>query len=204
MLGMSEPMSSEDPTQLIRRAAAGDASAAGSLLPLVYERLRGLAGVYVRGQPEHTLQATALAHEAYLKLMTAWGEGGQTQAPRDREHLLAIAARAMRQILADHVRARMTKKRGGGRARVPLESVEDDAVVEDADGLLALHTALDRLAKADPRRYRVVELRFLGGLTTDETAAALGVSPRTVEGDWRVARLWLQDAIEGARRADDA
>jgi RNA polymerase sigma factor (TIGR02999 family) len=200
--------SGEDPTELIQQAAAGDSSAAARLLPMVYERLRGLAAVYVRGQPEHTLQATALAHEAYLKLIAAWSPSGGPDgpsevagAPKDREHLLAIAARAMRQILADHVRSRMTLKRGGGRGRVSLDAIEDpsraSAGDRDDDGLLALHNALERLAKADPRRYRVVELRFLGGLSTDETAKALGVSPRTVEGDWRVARLWLQGALRG-------
>lgn len=190
---------SDEPTELIHRAAAGDSVAADKLLPLVYDRLRGLAAVYVRGQPEHTLQATALAHEAYLKLVSAWhgrDEGGTTP-PKDREHLLAIAARAMRQILADHVRGRMTQKRGGGRGRVALDAIEDPADGRDDDGLLALHTALERLAKADPRRYKVVELRFLGGLSTEETAKALGVSPRTIEGDWRVARLWLQGALSG-------
>jgi RNA polymerase sigma-70 factor (ECF subfamily) len=187
----------DEATELIRRAADGDSSAANRLLPLVYDRLRGLAAVYVRGQPEHTLQATALAHEAYLKLIAAWD--GSAAAPRDREHLLAIAARAMRQILADHVRARMTRKRGGDRMRVPLDAVADtrDQGSEDEDGLLALHAALERLAKADPRRYRVVELRFLGGLSIEETARALGVSTRTVEGDWRVARLWLEGAVRG-------
>ena len=185
----------EEATSLIRRAADGDASAASRLLPLVYERLRGLAAVYVRGRPEHTLQATALAHEAYLKLITAWE--GQAEPPRDREHLLAIAARAMRQILADHVRAKQTLKRGGSRERVPLDAVADARDRVDDDGLASLHAALERLAKADPRRYQVVELRYLGGLSIEETAKALGISTRTVEGDWRVARIWLEEAIRG-------
>ena len=182
-------------TELIHRAAEGESSAAHRLLPLVYDRLRGLAAVYVRGQPDHTLQATALAHEAYLKLISAWD--GSSEPPKDREHLLAIAARAMRQILADHVRARMTQKRGGARSRVSIDSIADPADAGEDDGLLALHAALERLAKADPRRYRVVELRFLGGLSIEETARALGVSSRTVEGDWRVARVWLEGALRG-------
>ncbi|MFO0829825.1 MAG: ECF-type sigma factor [Phycisphaerales bacterium] len=176
-------------TILIRRAAAGDADAARELLPVVYARLRALAGVYVRGRPEHTLQATALAHEAYLKLMAA------SEAPKDREHFLAVAATAMRQILADHARRRTALKRGGGRERIPLDAAapKDD----DADDLVALHLALERLGRADPRRYRVVELRFLGGLSVEETARILDVSERTVESDWRAARLWLQGALGG-------
>ena len=157
MSDATQPPDPTEATQLIRRAAEGDSSAAHRLLPLVYERLRGLASVYVRGQPEHTLQATALAHEAYLKLIAAWD--GTGEPPKDREHLLAIAARAMRQILADHVRARQTLKRGGGnRQRVPLEFVADRPGTDDEDGLLALHLALERLAKVDPRLYKVVEL----------------------------------------------
>jgi len=182
-------------TLLIRRAAAGDGVAAAQLLPMVYGRLRGLAAVCVRGQPEHTLQATALAHEAYLKIVAA-GQNGN--APNDHEHFMAIAAKAMRQILADHARGRAALKRGGGFARVPLDAVAvsnpDD---EPDDDLLSLHTALERLQRADPRRYQVVELRFLGGLSVEETARMMGISERTVEGDWRAARLWLQGALQG-------
>jgi RNA polymerase sigma factor (TIGR02999 family) len=160
---------------------------------MVYARLRAIAGVHLRGNPEHTLQATALAHEAYLRLLAA------RDGPKDREHLLAIAATAMRQILADHARRRSAVKRGGGRARLPIEGLDaphDENGDEEQDDLVALHQALERLGRADPRRCRVVELRYLGGLTVEETARALEVSERTVENDWRVARAWLAGALK--------
>ncbi len=196
MSSTDQPFDSEsEATQLVHRAAAGDQAAAAQLLPLVYARLRGLAAVYVRGRPEHTLQATALAHEAYLKMVS--GGEGQGISPKDGEHLLAIAARAMRQILTDHARARASLKRGGGQERVPLESVMGSEPESSDDDLLTLDEALDRFARADPRRYRVVELRFLGGLSVAETARVLNVSERTVESDWRAARAWLQGALRG-------
>ncbi len=179
-------------TLLIQRASQGDPIAAERLLPLVYARLRALAGSYMGGRIEHTLQPTALVHEAYLRLFA------MQDAPRDREHFLAIAAMAMRQILADHARRRTADKRGGGKSRSNL----DDAVAagsvpadEPDEDLVALHEALERLAKADERRYKVVEMRFLGGLTVEETARALQLSERTVESDWRAARAWLKQAI---------
>ncbi|MDZ4831616.1 MAG: ECF-type sigma factor [Phycisphaerae bacterium] len=180
----------DEATILLQRAAAGDPLAAEQLFPLVYDRLRALAGVYIRGRPEHTLQATALAHEAYLRLVAA------SDAPNDREHFLAIAATAMRQILADHARRRLRLKRGGGQERVSLDVAAAQSEREEED-LVALHVALERLARADPRRYRVVELRFLGGLTVGEAALAMDVSERTIESDWRVARVWLQTTLGG-------
>jgi RNA polymerase sigma factor (TIGR02999 family) len=184
-------------TVLIRKAAEGDAVAAERLLPLVYGRLRSLAGSYMQGRVEQTLQPTALVHEVYLRLFA------MQEAARDREHFLAIAATAMRQILADHARRRTASKRGGGAARLAIDDAIAAGAVHDArrggapddDELVALHEALEQLAHADPRRAKVVEMRFLGGMSVEETAKALGTSERTVESDWRAARAWLKQAL---------
>jgi RNA polymerase sigma factor (TIGR02999 family) len=186
---------SQDPheaTLLLKAAAAGDPMAAERLLPFVYERLRALAGSYLQGRVEHTLQPTALVHEAYMRLFQ------MQEAANDREHFLAIAAVAMRQILADHARRRKATKRGGDRGKRELDTgVMAGLAAEDRDGdaLVALHEALEALAAADERRYKVVELRFLGGLSVEECARTLGVSERTVESDWRAARAWLRQAL---------
>jgi RNA polymerase sigma-70 factor (ECF subfamily) len=184
--------SPHEATLLLKAAAAGDSVAAEKLLPLVYGRLRALAGSYLQGRVEHTLQPTALVHEAYLRLF-------QMQEPaNDREHFLAIAATAMRQILADHARRKKSAKRGGDRGRMDIDQAVAAGVASDEgdrDGLVALHEALESLAKADERRYKVVELRFLGGLSVEETARALNISERTVESDWRAARAWLKMAL---------
>ena len=164
--------------------------AAPQLLPQVYEQLRDLAAGYLRGQgPCHTLQPTALVHEAYLKLLkqsaATWG---------DPTHFMSVAARAMRQILVDHARAKGTLKRGGDGQRWSI--LPGDASTHDDEiDLLSLDTALSRLGALDERKARVVELRFFAGLTVTETAHVLGVSPATVEGDWRFARAWLRDQL---------
>jgi RNA polymerase sigma-70 factor (ECF subfamily) len=179
-------------TLLLKAAAAGDELAAEKLLPLVYGRLRALAGSYLQGRVEHTLQPTALVHEAYLRLFQ------MQEAPNDREHFLAIAATAMRQILADHARRKKATKRGGDRGKMELDKAIATGLANDEsdkDGLVALHEALEALARADERRYKVVELRFLGGLSVEETARALNLSERTVESDWRAARAWLKQAL---------
>lgn len=156
----------------------------------VYEELRELATAYLLQQPPgHTLQPTALVHEAYVRLS---GNGG---APRDRTHFLAVAARAMRQILVDHARRKTAQKRGGRGHRVTLDDpamIADDRDVE----VLALHEALEELAELDERKSRVVELRVFGGMTIDETAEALGVSGTTVSKDWRFARAWFARELE--------
>ncbi|MBL9121231.1 MAG: sigma-70 family RNA polymerase sigma factor [Phycisphaerae bacterium] len=179
-------------TLLLKAAAAGDSVAAEKLLPLVYGRLRALAGSYLQGRVEHILQPTALVHEAYLRLF-------QMQEPaNDRSHFLAIAATAMRQILADHARRKKSTKRGGDRGKLEFDkALVNDLAADDGDrdGLVALHEALQALALADERRYKVVELRFLGGLSVEETARTLGISERTVESDWRAARAWLKMAL---------
>jgi RNA polymerase sigma factor (TIGR02999 family) len=163
---------------------------ADRLLPLVYDELRALAGHYLAGErPGHTLQPTALVHEAFVRLAQQSRVDWQ-----GRTHFLAVGAQAMRRILIDHARGRGRERRGGAARRVPLEGLDPAAPVPAAD-LLALGEALERLAALDPRQARVVELRCLGGLSMDEVAAELGVSKRTVEGDWKMARAWLRRAL---------
>lgn len=156
-------------------------------LPDLYGELRALAGAQVYGRGA-TLQPTALVHEVYLRLAR------RADAFADREHFLAVAARAMRQILIDRARARRTARRGGDRERVDLDGLEIG--VTDCD-LVALDDLLRQLEAVNPRHARLVELRALAGCTVPEAAAALGVSPRTVNTDWRFVRAWLADALRG-------
>ena len=175
-------------TAILHAMGNGDPGAAERLLPLVYEELRRLAAAQFRHQPAgHTLQATALAHEAWMRLVDQDGA-----SIKDRRHFFAIAATAMRQILTDHARRVRAAKRGGDRTRIALADAESKAASPD-DGvdLVVLDEALSRLAALDPRKHRVVELRYFGGLTMEEIAETLDVSLRTVEGDWRAARAWL-------------
>jgi RNA polymerase sigma factor (TIGR02999 family) len=177
---------SADMTALLARASGGDSRAADELLPLVYEKLRTLAReLMVQERPDHTLQPTALVHEAYLKLID------QTRAHwRDRAHFFSVAAQALRRILVDHARGHERVKRGGGRTKLQLDEGLIAAYEQTVD-LLGLDDALARLAQQDAQRAHVVELRFFAGLSTDETAAVLNVSTRTVERQWRYARAWL-------------
>jgi RNA polymerase sigma factor (TIGR02999 family) len=164
----------------------------GRLVALVYDDLRAIAHRQLRGErPDHTLSTTALIHEAYLKL------ADQTRVPaRGRAYFFGAAAIAMRQILVDHARRRGRRKRGGGQRPVTLE--EEHLVADDfAAEVLDLHEALDRLAAIDARSARVVECRFFGGLSNEETADALDISPRTVRRDWLTARAWLFRALHG-------
>jgi RNA polymerase sigma factor (TIGR02999 family) len=167
-----------------------------SLLPIVYQELRRLAASYLRREkPGQTLQPTALVHEAYLRLMKDRPDRWQNRA-----HFCAIAAHSMRQILIERARARGAQKRGGGRPRVTL----DEALVaggERSIDLVALDEALERLAAMDPEQARLVELRFFGGLTVEETAEALDMSPATVKRHWTVARAWLARELEGNSQA---
>ena len=181
-----------DVTALLDGARAGDDAAVDALLPLVYDELRALAGGQLRGErSDHTLTPTALVHEAYLKLV------GQHAPWQNRAHFFGIAALAMRRVLVHHARRRAAGKRGGGLAAVTLH---EDGVAREtpADEVLALDEALDRLAAIAERPARVVELRYYGGLTHQETAEVLGVSVPTVKRDWQTARAWL-----GAALADD-
>ena len=174
-------------TLILHRARGGLGDASDELSSMVYDQLRELASRYMKRERRgHTLQATALVHEAYLRLIDH-GEASE----RDREHFVGIAACAMRRVLIDHARSRGRSKRGGGVRRVPLQ--DDLALSPEPDlDLLGLDEALSRLQRADERRGRVVELRFFGGLTCEETASVLGVSLRTVEDDWYAARAWLR------------
>ncbi len=157
----------------------------------MYQHLRAIAGRYLQDRPGHTLQPTALVNEAYLKLGRR-----DAEAFESREHFLAVAARAMRGILVDHVRRRTADKRGGGAGHVTLSGVAVDDKTEIVD-VLALDSALQALADLNERHARVVELRFFGGLTTDEIARALGISAATVERDWVKARAWLLVQLRG-------
>ena len=168
-----------------------------SLMPLVYDELRRIAGGYIRRErPGHTLQATALVNEAFVRLAAE-----KTRPFASRTHFLAVAALSMRQILVQRARARKAAKRGGAPRRVTLDAglVAGEAPSVD---VLALDEALTRLAALDPEQARIVELRYFGGLTIEETAGAVGVSPATVKRQWTMARAWLKRAIDCA--SDDS
>ena len=173
-----------------------DRQSVDSLLPLVYQELRRLAAGYLRRErPGYTLQPTALVNEAYLRLLK-----DDPQRWQNRAHFCAIAAHSMRQILIERARARDAQKRGGPRARVTL----DDALVaggERSIDLVALDEALERLAAIHPGQARLVELRFFGGLTVEETAEAMNMSPATVKRHWTVARAWLARELQGLASA---
>jgi RNA polymerase sigma factor (TIGR02999 family) len=174
-------------TRLLDDAQKGDASAATRLLPLVYEQLRSLARQHMASERAgHTLQATALVHEAYLKLV-----GNQDIRWSGRSHFFLAAAEAMRRILIDHARARGGPKRGGARKRVAMNNVLDLAAEERFPEFLAVDDAISRLEKESPDLARIVRLRFYGGLSVDETAHVQGVSASTVRRDWTYARAWL-------------
>jgi RNA polymerase sigma factor (TIGR02999 family) len=179
-------------TRLLEAAERGDAQAATRLLPLVYDELRRLAAARLaHEQPGHTLDATALVHEAYLKLVGP----DAARAWNDRGHFFAAAAEAMRRILGDHARQKRAEKRGGGQQRVPL--AEADAVAEPpSDELLALDEALARFEAADPVKAELVKLRYFVGQSEDEAATALGISRATASRHWAYARAWLVDALE--------
>jgi RNA polymerase sigma factor (TIGR02999 family) len=188
-------------TDTFLRWRSGDASALDDLLPRVYDELRSLADAYMRRERAgHTLQPTALVHEAFLRLLRL--PPGSVQ---NRVHFFALAAQAMRRILADHARRHRAAKRGGNAVRVPLELIEGGAgpypraAGAEAAEVAAddLDAALEDLAKLDARQARVVELRFFGGLSIEETAEVLGVSPATVKRDWLVARAWLHRELRG-------
>lgn len=176
-------------TRLIEAAQAGDRQAAAELLPLVYDELRKLAAVRMAVEsPGHTLDATALVHEAYLRLIGDQRFDG-------RGHFFAAAAEAMRRILVESARRTAAQKRGGDRSRLPLDEAEIP-LGRPADELLAIHDALDQLATIDARAAELVKLRYFVGLTGDEAAQALGISPRTVDGVWAYARAWLRVQLD--------
>lgn len=177
-------------TALLVEVANGNPAAQEQLVPLVYSELKRLARAYMRRERDgHTLQTTALVHEAYLRLVRP-----QPRNWQGRSHFFGIAANLMRQILIDHARARLREKRGGVVVVLPL----DEALAfspEHSEELVRLDEALERLSKLDPRQSRIVELRFFGGLSVEETAEFLGVSPKTVKRDWSVAKAWLHGEL---------
>ncbi|MBL9030749.1 MAG: sigma-70 family RNA polymerase sigma factor [Phycisphaerae bacterium] len=173
-------------TVLLRAAASGDRRDLDALMAALYDDLRRLAVSHLGGERrDHTLQPTALVHEAYVKLLdqrsTAW---------RDRLHFFAVASRIIRRILIDHARARDADKRGGGRTRISLDGTDVAGSEREVD-LLALHEALEELARLDEQQAKIVELRYFGGCTVEEVAEILSVGRRTVDRDWQAARTWL-------------
>ena len=194
-------------TQILKQLAHGDKNAADALLPHVYEQLRSIARRRMNlERPDHTLQATALVHEAYARLV-----GNEELTWDSRGHFFIAAAEAMRRILIEHARSNARQKRGGPqrqRLSLSIADVADLAATEKPDQIIALDDALRRLQLQRPRVARIVELRFFAGLTVDETARTLGVSPRTVDLDWAFARAWLYkeltDDAGTAEPRDDA
>jgi RNA polymerase sigma factor (TIGR02999 family) len=181
-------------TRLLQRWREGDASARDELFPLVYADLKRLARHQLRRErPNHTLQPTALVHELYLRL--AEGRGIQWNC---RTHFFGIAAKLLRQVLVDHARATGAQKRGGGGVRILLDEAVAILSVRELD-LVQLDDALIRLTSFDPRQCEIVELRFFGGLSIEDTAEAMGLSPATVKRDWTIARAWLYREMGGAR-----
>jgi len=184
---------STEVTVLLSELTKGNPEAGAKLIPLVYGELRRMAGGYMRREREgHTLQATALVHEAYLKLL-----GQHSVDWQNRAHFFGIAAQVMRRVLIDHARGHIRDKRGGGHEALPL----DEALVfspQRAEEFLELDEALERLAKLDPRQAKIVELRFFGGLTVEETAEVVGTSPKTVKRDWSVAKAWLHGELKAS------
>jgi RNA polymerase sigma factor (TIGR02999 family) len=186
-------------TDILSVAEQGDPQASDQLLPLVYEELRKLAAhKLAQEKPGQTLQATALVHEAYLRLVVQplGAEGRKEQSWSSRGHFFAAAAEAMRRILVEQARHKGCQKAGGGRQRLELSKVDPEAPTAD-DDLLALDEALDKLAAKDPRKAQLVKLRFFAGLTVEQAAEMLGVSPSTARDDWAYARCWLRLEIMG-------
>lgn len=191
---MSEPRQSEV-TRMLANWGNGDESVLGQLLPLVYDELRRLAERHLRREaPGHTLQATALVHEAYLQLVDQ-----QQVTWQNRAHFFGVAANLMRQILMQHARAKHAEKRGGQQRKLYLDEAGAIAAGQDLD-LVALDDALNDLAAVAPRQSRVVELRFFGGLSIEETATVLNLSPATVKREWNMAKAWLHREI--SRKSD--
>jgi RNA polymerase sigma factor (TIGR02999 family) len=186
------PHGPDEITDLLLAWSKGDASAGDRLLPAIYADLHQQASRAMRREgEEHTLQATALVHEAYMRLVdqkrVVW---------RNRSHFFGVAAQMMRRVLVDHARERLAAKRGGDRVQVTLSGADAVTGQDDAD-VIALHEALERLAAIDDRQARVVELRYFGGLDIEEAAEALSISPATVKREWTMARAWLRREIAG-------
>lgn len=182
---------SQDVTRILRELSEGKTAAPAELLPLVYSELRKLAQSYLRKEREnHTLQATEIVHEAYLKLV-----GFENLNWQNRTQFFAIAATIMRRILVDYARERNAEKRGGDWQKVTLKEAVNSLKRNDID-ILALNDALEDLAKLDELQSRLIELRFFGGLTIEETAEALNISPATVKREWAMAKAWLYESLK--------
>jgi RNA polymerase sigma factor (TIGR02999 family) len=182
-------------TLLLAEMKHGNSEALPKLIPLVYHELKRLAAYFLRDEREgHTLQATALVHEAYLRL------AGQKAGWQNRAQFMGVAAQLMRRILVDYARQRVAVKRGGGEIPVELEGCEIGGGVEQSEEMLAVDEALGRLAALDPQQARVVEMRYYGGMTVEEAAEALAISPRTVKREWAMAKAWLRLEISSGFR----
>lgn len=186
-------MKAQDITERLAELSRGDPRAMERLLPFVYDQMKRLAAGYLRNErPGHTLQPTALAHEAFLRMVD------QTEVTwQNRAHFLGVAAQAMRRILVDHARRRKAQKRGGGQTVIPLDASPSMAPNEVAFD--DLDRALNELARLSERQAKVIELRYFGGLTIEETAEVIGISPMTVKRDWTMARAWLFRELGGGR-----
>ncbi|MFN8571722.1 MAG: sigma-70 family RNA polymerase sigma factor [Gemmatimonadaceae bacterium] len=179
-------------TEWLSRLRAGDEGALEHLLPLVYDELKRIARAQLRREDTgHTLSPTALVHEAYFRLADR-----EHLAPEDRRHFLSIAAQAMRRVLIEHARARRRDKRGGGARPVPLDEAAEWLTDSAADELVSLDEALERLTAVNQRASDVVQYRFFGGLSLDETADLMGISKKTVQRDWLLARAWLRKEMD--------
>jgi RNA polymerase sigma factor (TIGR02999 family) len=182
--------STQEVTQVLRELSDGHETAPERLMPLVYDELRRLAGGYMEGErTDHTLQATALVHEAYLRLVD-W----KNVSWQNRAHFFALAAQVMRRILIDYAREKHAQKRGDGFTKIALEEAVSFPQQREVD-LVALDDALKTLAEIDPAQSRIVELRFFGGLTIEETAEVLRLSPATIKREWKMAKAWLHKRI---------
>jgi RNA polymerase sigma factor (TIGR02999 family) len=191
--------STQEITRLLADWGGGDPGALEKLTPLVYAELRRIARRQMRDErPGHTLQATALVNEAFLRL-----GGGEAAGFHDRAHFYAVCAQVMRHVLIDHARTRTRDKRGGGARHVELDEAAVVLAADGAEELVALDDALRGLEAYDAQKARVVELRYFGGLSIEETAEVLGVSPTTVRREWRRAKAWLYRAIAGGEASDE-
>ena len=193
------PLLPDEVTKLLIQWNQGDPSAFEELIPVVYEELKRLARRHMgRERFDHTLQTSALINEAYLRLVNQ-----QAVEWQDRNHFFAVAAQVMRHILIDHARSYQYAKRGAGAEKVPLDEAES-LRAHRAEELLALEDALRQLEAVDPRKSRVVELRFFGGLTVEETAEVLGLAPVTIMREWRAAKAWLHQELGGGGPVEKA
>ena len=196
---MIAPAANEQVTRLLIDWSNGNRDAAMGLMPIVYDELRRLARSYLqRERPDHTLQATGLVHEAYLRLVDQ-----KTTTWQNRAHFVGVAAQLMRRILVDHARRHRTDKRGGDWTKVEFNEALAPSATRTLD-IIALDDALNDLAQLNPQHSQIVELRFFGGMKTEEVAEVLDVSPRTVQREWRMARAWLRRQIFAEQPDDSA